>query len=353
MQVNPGGVFIQKFRAEEGVDALDGWHPQNKIDTRLWTDGLGSLEEPVLMFHSDGTIFHTNSAALAFYGVEEADLLGMHCYEMVRRFGLRFSECPYEKVLSTGKPESGMIQYKDVWHKHRVVPVSGDGGEIEGLISVIQDGDDHARLMMASEQLNYLLAATKNAVLIAGIDKKIMRWNHGVSNLFGYQVQDLEDMLIYDIVPLTFRNVFVTYVDQVMDNAYIQEFFMPCLTKDGEVRDVSASIAPLHEPDGTVSGMIMLTRDVTREHDVDMRLVQHLSDTTLQISGPLSHMRTNLEETVLALQDGLLTTEELVMFLTVLMTSIGNIEQSLSQMNSLAIKDIDSIPEEFRRYLAQ
>lgn len=346
-------MLIHKLKMQGEPDILAGWIPTDKIGKNLWTDKLDVIEEPAVFFQSDGTVFHTNPAALSFYGVEEADLLGMHCYEMVRRFGLRFSECPYQKMLNGGEPESGMVEYDGVWYAHRAEPVLGDNGEIHGMISTIQDGDERFRLHAVSEQLNCLLAATDNSVLIVGVDQRIVRWNHAVGRIFGHDVNYLKGRLIYDLVPIAFRKTFAAFVDRVMKGETISEFSIPAIAKSGDVIDVSVSMAPLHDPAGTVSGMILLSRDVSGERAVDMRLVQHLSDTSVRINGPLSHMRTNLEETVAALQDGLLTTEELVIFLTLLMKSVGHIEEGLREMNNVAIDGIESIPEEFRKYLAR
>ena len=332
--------------------APEGWSPPDKIGKNLWADALDVIEEPVIFFRSDGTVFHTNPAALSFYGVGENDLLNMHCYEMVRRFGLRFSECPYEKVLNSGKPESGMIEYGGVWHAHRVKPVLGENGEIQGLISVIQEGHEHLRLHSASEQLQFLLAATDNAVLITGPDQRIVRWNHPFVRIFEHDTIDLGGRLIHDLVPLTFRKTFAAYADRVMKGEVIPVFSMPRVGKSGDTMDMTVSMSPLHDPAGTVSGMIMIVRAVAGERAVDTRLVQHLSDTSLKIYGPLSHMRMNLEETVAALQDGLLTTEELVIFLTLLMKSVGHIEEGLREMNNVAIEGMDSLPEDMRSYLS-
>jgi len=145
------------MREESGTS--DTWLPMDTTGVNLWADALDIINEPVLFFGTDGTVHNANPAALSFYGIDEADLLGMHCYEMVRRFGLRFSDCPYERVLKTGTAESGMIEYNGAWYTHRVEPVSGRDGAVQGMISVVVNGDEPVRLQAASEQLQFLFEA--------------------------------------------------------------------------------------------------------------------------------------------------------------------------------------------------
>lgn len=344
--------MVQKLQMHEESGASDTWLPMDTTGGNLWADALDVINEPVLFFGTDGTVYNANPAALSFYGIDEADLLGMHCYEMVRRFGLRFSDCPYERVLKTGIAETGMIEYNGQWYAHRVEPVSGGDDAVQGMISLVMNGDEPVRLQAASEQLQFLLEATNNAVIVTGPDQRIIRWNHVAERMLGYPAEYLKGRLISDFVPLTSRKSFVTHVDRAIAGERIRSLSLQGLGKGGYMTGVSVSMAPLHDPAGTVSGMVLLSREDTGEGAVDMRLVSHLSDLSVRIKGPLSHMRMNLEDTVSALQEGLLTTEELVIFLTIQMNSIGHIEENLREINTLAIDGIDSIPEEFWKFLA-
>ncbi|WP_062396450.1 PAS domain-containing protein [Methanogenium cariaci] len=175
------------------------------------------------------------------------------------------------------------------------------------MISHIRDGGDHVRLQEKTEQLNHLVAATDNAVVVTGPDHTIVRWNKGAERIFGYPTKDLSGVGIHELVPpLASREIFGEYVDRVAAGGEsMVQFTVQGLKKSGEVMDLVVSLAPLHDPaGGTVSGMIAHSCDVTWEHDVDMRLVQHLADTVVKITVPLSQMRSNLEETVSAMQDG-------------------------------------------------
>ncbi|WFN33673.1 PAS domain-containing protein [Methanogenium sp. S4BF] len=352
---SPGGekMLIQKSERKKSVNALDEWLPPNTSVQGLWEQTQAVIAEPALIFKADGTLFWANPASLSFFGVDAGELLGRHCYEMVRRFGLRFSDCPYERILKSRRRESGMMEYNGTWHTNRLDPVVGADGDLQGFVSRILDAGDSARLQEATEQLNHLMTATDNAVVMTGPDHRILRWNAGVERVFGYRADDLEGTVIHDLISPTSRKMFAMYADRVIHGGGMQQFLMESLTKSGEVVSVAVSMAPLHDPGGAVSGMVTLSRDVTGEHAVDMRLVRHMADTAVKITGPLSHMRSNLEDTVTALQDGLLTTEELVMIMTVLMKSIGHIEENLGEMNRIAIDGIDGVPDAMRKYLSR
>jgi len=59
-----------------------------------------------------------------------------------------------------------------------------------------------------------------------------------------------------------------------------------------------------------------------------------------------------MEETVSVLREGLLSTEELVMFLSLQMKAIRLIEENLTELNRATIDGIDKVPDVFRNYLA-
>lgn len=352
-QSRGGMALIQKSSLQESADLLDDWLPPNTSTMGLWERTLDVIAEPALFFKADGTVFWANPASLSFFGVDADDLLGRHCYEMVRRFGLNFSDCPYKRLLKSRSQESGMMESAGKWHINRVDPVLGADGELQGVISRFLDGHDSVRLRETTEQLNLLMATTGNAIVMTGPDHRIVSWNKGAEQVFGYPAEEMQGTLIHSLVPITFRKTFAMHADRAMNDGDMQQFSMQSLKKSGEVVDVAVSMAPLHDPGGAVSGMVTLSRDFTVEHDADMRLVQHLADTMVKITGPLSHMRTNLEETIAALQDDLLTPEEMEIFLRILMKSIGHIEENLAEMNRIVIDGIDDVPDVLRKYLSQ
>ncbi|MDE4907962.1 PAS domain-containing protein [Methanogenium marinum] len=330
----------------------DDWLPPNTITKGLWERTQDVIAEPALFFKADGTVFWANPASLSFFGVDVNDLLGRHCYEMVRRFGLNFSDCPYKRVLESKSQESGMMEYAGKWHINRVDPVLGADGELQGAISRILDAGDSVRLRETTEQLNHLMEATDNAVVMTGSDHSIVSWNKGAERIFGYPAEEVQGTFIHDLMPIASRNEFAAYVNRVTNEDAMMQFTIPFLKKNGDGMPVSVSLSPLHDPGGAVSGMITLSRDVTQEHGIDMRLVQYLADTTVKIKGPLSHMRINLEETITAMQEGILTIEELMMVLNLQMKTTSLIEENLSNLNHAAIDNIEEVPEKFRKYLS-
>lgn len=353
LQFISGGDVIQKSKTGEDAEASEDWLLAYKSRKILWEQTLDSITDPIFFLTADGVIFWTNHAALSFFGVEETDLLGRHCYEMVRRFGLNFSNCPYKRVLDSKKPESGMAEYGGVWHKERVDPVLGPDGEVNGAIYSIMDGSDRVHLQATTEKLNHLVTATDAAVVTTGPDNTIVGWNTEMERSFGFQAEDLHGAPIHDLVPRTYREMFARYAERATTEGGMQNFSMQGLKKSGEVMDVAVSLSPLHDVNGAVSGMIASSRNITGKHDVDMRLVQYLTNSVEMITGPLSHIRTNMEETLAALQEGLLSTEELVIFLSLQMKAISLIEENLKELNNEAIEGIDEVPDEFRNYLAR
>ncbi|GAB7014696.1 PAS domain-containing protein [Methanogenium cariaci] len=344
---------MRKTELQENADGPDDWLPPDTSTKGLWERTSDVIAEPALFFNADGTVFWANPASLSFFGVDADDLLGRHCYEMVRRFGLNFSDCPYERILKNKSQESVMMEYDNTWHINRLTPVLGADGEFQGMISHIRDGGDHVRLQEKTEQLNHLVAATDNAVVVTGPDHTIVRWNKGAERIFGYPTKDLSGVGIHELVPLASREIFGEYVDRVAAGESMVQFTVQGLKKSGEVMDLVVSLAPLHDPAGTVSGMIAHSCDVTWEHDVDMRLVQHLADTVVKITVPLSQMRSNLEETVSAMQDGSLPTEELMIFFSLQMKALSYIEENIAELNQVAIDGIDAVPDAFRKYLSR
>lgn len=244
-----GKMLIQKYKQMERVNAPEGGVPLNSSRESQWEQSRDDSAEPALFFKTDGTVFWVNPASLTFFKVNAGELLGEHYSEIMCRFGLRFSDCPYEQIGKSKSQGSRMVEYNGTWYTYRLEPVLGAKGDLRGFVSRILDTRDEICLQEAKEQLQHLMNATDNTV--------------------------------------------------------------------------------------------------------DMRLVRHMVDTAVKINGPLSHMRSNLEETITALQEDLFTTEELVIFLTVLMKSVGLIEGNLSEMNRIAIDGIDDVPDADRKYLSQ
>lgn len=235
----------------------------------------------------------------------------------------------------------------------RVDPVPGTNERAQGTISMIQHTGETFHFHAALEQVQFFLDLTSNAVLITGPDQRILQWNRAAERTMGYPAEYLKGRLISDFIPLPSRRDFITHADRAIQGERIQDLSLPGFGKSDYMTGMSVAMTPLHDPAGIVSGMMLLLREDIGESVGDMRLFQHLSDMSVRIKGPLSHMRTNIEETVSALQEGLLTTEELVIFLTLQMKSIAHLEESLQEINAVAIEGFDSVPEEFRKYMSR
>lgn len=113
----------------------------------------------------------------------------------------------------------------------------------------------------------WILEQTTDAVIYAGRDGNIARWNQAASSLFGYSAAEAVGQNLDLIVPEHLRPPHWKGFDAAMASGSTRLAGRPALTraahKDGTKLYVEMTFAVVKDDAGTVVGSVAIARDVT------------------------------------------------------------------------------------------
>lgn len=119
----------------------------------------------------------------------------------------------------------------------------------------------------ASQLADWIVEQTSDALIYAGKDGTIQRWNAACSELFGFSAEEAMGQSLDIIIPPHLRDAHWHGFDAAMASGELKLSGKPTLTralhKDGGKRYVEMTFALVKNDAGEVQGSVSMARDVT------------------------------------------------------------------------------------------
>ncbi|MCB1484134.1 MAG: PAS domain S-box protein [Hyphomicrobiaceae bacterium] len=142
--------------------------------------------------------------------------------------------------------------------------------------------------MAQSARLAAIVASSGDAIMSIGLDGKIMSWNKGAEDLFGYTAEEIIGQPKSVLVPSRNKSEFTTHRSSVLSGESVRADSVR-RKKNGQLVDVSLNSAPIRRPDGTIIGTSSIMHDISERKAEEehrhflMREVAHRSKNQLAI----------------------------------------------------------------------
>ncbi|ERT04530.1 sensory box protein [Lyngbya aestuarii BL J] len=135
-----------------------------------------------------------------------------------------------------------------------------------------QERQERQRVEEALRQTDDLLKAIVNASPVAIItlshEKKVMTWNIAAERIYGWQPQEVMDQ-VFPVIPDHQEEQFNRLFQQALKNNTLSNYEFQHLGKDNNLIDISISLAPLHNAEGNVCGVVMTAVDITTRKRIE------------------------------------------------------------------------------------
>ena len=244
---------------------------------------LYSIAEAVIVTDTRARITRLNRAAASLTGWSAGEAKGreldtvLHTVRREEGDTIRF---PVERVLQQGEevklPEDTVLVSKNGEHRQiddTAAPIRSRSGRILGMIIVFRDVTRANRRERALEEseLRYrsLFNSIRDAILVADTERRIIDCNRAFSELFGYSLEQLRDGSI---------DMLYSYSGELrkLDEHILWESGGPPTVttvefrrKNGDRFPGETNVFQLKDADGTVTGFILMIRDVSRKQRVE------------------------------------------------------------------------------------
>lgn len=130
------------------------------------------------------------------------------------------------------------------------------------------------RLHDANATLSAIVAASPQAIVTVDRARRVTSWNPAAARIHGYSA---DEALGNDPMPLVAtgnETEAQALFEEAIGGTPIRDLAVQRTRRDGTPLDLRHTIAPLHDPEGNISGIIAITEDITQQKKSEAALIE-------------------------------------------------------------------------------
>lgn len=227
-----------------------------------------AMRDGVYMANKEGKITAFNDAALKIFGYRKIDdVLGMYVKDLYvipsdrKKLVDALSEEGYvEDYVVQVKKKNGTPMYISVTSSE----IRDKDGDFKGVEGTFHDVTKRVALEKEVDIMkNYMKNLIEHAgdgILAVDTKRKIIVWNKGAENMFGYSAEEVIGRDISIIIPQEWRKHRSDMVKRMKKGEVIRDVEAERVTKDGKKVKVSLTLSPIKDSDGNVMGVSAISK---------------------------------------------------------------------------------------------
>jgi len=184
---------------------------------------------------------------------------------------LRTGEPQYDCELTIGRPDGSRVLVRA-----DIDVLRGDDGAIQGAIKCfreitarreevqrLREKEQHFELAeRAALQLASIVESSDDAIISKDLNGVITTWNKGAERLFGYTAEEAVGKSITMLIPADHLDEEPGILRRIRAGERIEHYETKRLRKDGGLIDISLTVSPMRNRDGTIVGASKIAHDI-------------------------------------------------------------------------------------------
>jgi PAS domain S-box-containing protein len=240
---------------------------------------IESSDDAIIGKTPDGVITTWNRAAQRMYGYTSDEVVGKNISFLLPPD--RLSELDH--VTGRVAKGAGAKRYetKRVHKNGRLIDVAmtvsqirDEAGTIVGTSTIQRNITERKRTDAVTAEMAAIVDSSNDAIIGKTLDGVITTWNRGAEHVYGYTEEEMIGKSVSVLVPADrpdeARDIIA---GMVASDARTDHFETQRICKDGRVIDVSMTVSPIRDSDGTIMGASSVGRDVTERNAMTAALI--------------------------------------------------------------------------------
>jgi PAS domain S-box-containing protein len=129
--------------------------------------------------------------------------------------------------------------------------------------SAADDDSDRKRADELKQRLAAIVLFSDDAIISKNLDGIIESWNAGAERIFGYTANEAIGQSVEILIPPDRLNEEPAIIARIRRGERVDHYETVRLHKDGSLIDISLTVSPIMDADGTVIGASKIARDIT------------------------------------------------------------------------------------------
>ena len=159
-----------------------------------------------------------------------------------------------------------------VWVHNSVYAVRGADDRPVHIVAVSLDITDRKEAEEAKARLAAIVESSSDAIISKDLDGIITSWNRGAERLFGYTAQEAAGQSITMLIPPDRLAEEPDILERIRRGEWIEHYETVRRRKDGTLLDISLTVSPIIDAQGTIVGASKIARDITDRKQTEAAL---------------------------------------------------------------------------------
>jgi two-component system CheB/CheR fusion protein len=226
---------------------------------------LSSIEIGIIFLDLDLHIRRFTPAIHRIYNLLSTDI-GRPINHFVSSLDYDYLVKDIQQVLKTLIPKAIEVQAKDgVWYLIHIRPYRTIENVIDGTVITFVDISEQKR-GDELRRMGTILRDSNDAITVQDFDGKILAWNRGAAQMYGWTEAEALTMNSQDIIPKNKRAETLELYHRLENGENIRSFETQRVTRDGQILDVWVTLTALVDNANCPTGIATTERDITHRN---------------------------------------------------------------------------------------
>jgi PAS domain S-box-containing protein len=179
---------------------------------------------------------------------------------------------------------------KELYVSVRTLPQTDEDGEVLGLIAIIEDVAEKAKLSLRIKKLADITDSSADAIVGFGLFRGIESWNKGAEDIFGYTKNEVIGKKFDEL--FSNKKVAENLWKEVVRHGLVRNFETYQRHKSGKLIPVNMTATVVKDGLGNIVGVSAVIKDITERKEAQKRLEKYARE--LEHSNRLKDLFTDI-----------------------------------------------------------
>jgi two-component system CheB/CheR fusion protein len=148
------------------------------------------------------------------------------------------------------------------WYELRARPYQTTENVVDGVVFTFVDITRIKQAQTEADRLAAVLRDANDAVIVWNLDGRILNWNRGAEEMYGYSEEEARSMSLLDLVPEDRYEETRRFMDQLRNGRDVRSFKTQRLTREGRILDVWLTVTRMTGAGGAGDEVVTTERDL-------------------------------------------------------------------------------------------
>ncbi|WP_082560958.1 PAS domain S-box protein [Devosia sp. Root685] len=152
--------------------------------------------------------------------------------------------------------------------------------------------DEHSRFLLAA-----IVESSFDAIVSKDLNSVIRSWNAAAERMFGYPAEEAIGKSVTMLIPENLQSEEVDIINRIKSGERVESFETVRLRRDGSTINVSLTISPIRNAQGTIIGASKIARDITQAKEAERRIRLLLREVNHRVKNQFAVILSIIRET--------------------------------------------------------